>query len=394
MKEVIVIGGGASGITAAIFAARGGAKVTVLEKESVPMKKLARTGSGKCNISNMKIEEHSFMSNNWRKAFEIYRQFDTTQTFAFFEMLGIPVINKGRDELYPACESAASVVKILRLEAERLGVKIKNSEHVLDIEAAEGRFSVRTAQWEYKADRVIIACGTNASTGSEDALLTERLAKKYSLHCHKYLPALTRLYSTGEFLNKWAGVRVFGVVRLFVDDVCVTENYGELQLTDTGISGIPVFDISRFVNIVYDRGKHRQELELDFFPDLTAEELESEIHRICSDSGKTVKQALLGFLPEKLIQAIVKEGAMPKAAAASVKKFRIPVTGPSKISEAQVCTGGLDLDEISNDMECRKIPGLFFCGETLDADGMCGGFNLQWAWTTGALAGRKAAETV
>ncbi len=394
MKEVIVIGGGASGTTAAIFAARAGAKVTVLEKENVPMKKLARTGNGKCNISNMKIDEHSFMSNKGRKAYEIYRQFDTTQTFAFFEKLGIPIINKGRDELYPACESAASVVKILRLEAERLGVKIKNSEQVLDIEESEGRFAVRTAQWEYKADRVIIACGTNASTALVDELLTERLAKKYSLQCHKYLPALARLYSTGEFLNKWAGVRVFGVVRLFVDDVCVTENYGELQLTDTGISGIPIFDISRFVNIVYDRGEHRQELVLDFFPDLTAEELESVLQRICSGSGKTVRQALLGLLPEKLIYAIIMEEDPAERAAASIKGFRIPVTGPSKISEAQVCTGGLDLDEITTDMECRKVPGLFFCGETLDADGMCGGFNLQWAWTTGALAGRKAAETI
>ncbi|MBR3397750.1 MAG: aminoacetone oxidase family FAD-binding enzyme [Lachnospiraceae bacterium] len=394
MKKVFVIGGGASGITAAIFAAQAGAEVRVLEKENIPMKKLARTGNGKCNISNMKIEEHSFMSNNYMKAYDIYRQFDTTRTFAFFERLGIPVINKGRDELYPACESAASVVKILRLEAERLGVKIKNSEYVQDLDRNGGNFTLHTDHWEYKADSVIVACGTNASTGSEEEMLTEKLAAKYSLSFHKYLPALARLYSNGGFLKKWSGVRVFGVVRLLVDDVCVTENYGELQLTDCGISGIPIFDISRFVNIVYDMKKHSQELELDFFPDLSDEELTAEIQRICTGSGKTVRQALLGLIPEKLIHAIIREEDSPEAAAAAIKRFRMPVTAPSKISEAQVCTGGLDLDEISLDMECLKLPGLFFCGEALDADGMCGGFNLQWAWTTGALAGQKAAEFI
>jgi len=394
MNEVIVVGGGASGIIAAVTASEKGAAVTVLEKEKTPMKKLARTGNGKCNISNMSIDGSTFLSHDPARAFSIYSQFDTTKTFAFFEKLGIPVISKSGNELYPACESAASVVKIFKLEAESRGIRIKNTEYVREIEKSGSRFTVCTDTWKYEADRVIIACGTNASTGSGDTLVSEKIAEKFDLKFYEYLPALTRLYSKGDYLKKWAGTRVFGVIKLYVDSICAAEDYGELQLTDCGISGIPVFNISRFVNVILAEGRHRVELELDFFPDVEENELAAMIRKLIrrKDIRRDIRQAFLGFLPEKLINAVIKENDTAEEAVNRVKRFRIPITSLSKISESQVCSGGISLNEINDRMECIKVPGLFFCGEALDADAACGGFNLQWAWSTGALAGNAAAD--
>ena len=391
MSSIVIIGGGASGITAAIHAAKAGAKVTVLERENKPLKKLAATGNGKCNLTNLSAGGDAFLSSSPKKAGRIFKKFGLTETFAFFENLGILFVEKDDKRIYPACESAPQVVKLLLFEAESQGVKIKTNEKVTDIEKTENGFLVRTQSWEYPADKVIVSCGTNASVSASDPVFAETAAGKFHLRHSRYLPALTRLYGSGEYQKQWAGVRTFAVIRMYVNGENVSETFGELQLTETGISGIPVFDLSRNVNILLARGEEVT-VHIDFFPDSEEPYVAEMIRKIQEKAPyKSIRTALLGVLPEKLVRAIVEIGMTPDEAAHILKDFIFPVTGPSRIEEAQVCSGGIDLTELTDNLECKKVPGLYITGEALDADGCCGGFNLQWAWTTGALAGTAAA---
>ena len=394
MAKIVIIGGGASGITAAITAARNGAEVTVLERENKPLKKLAVTGNGKCNLSNLSIEEDSFRSSQPQTARRIADRFGMAETFSFFERMGILIIQKGENRVYPACESAAQVCRLMLAEAKNLGVKIKNTEEVKTVvKNDDGTFKVVTDTWHYPADKVILACGTNASIETDKEVLAEKLAPKFGLKTHTYLPALTKLYGSGSYMKKWAGVRTFAVIRMYCNDEYVTETYGEIQLTESGISGIPVFELSRYVNIMISRGYEIQ-MEIDFFPDCDEESLSNVIRKTIGNAGyKTVRMAFLGILPEKLIDAIVTDEMDRAEAVRTVKQFRFPVASLSKISESQVCSGGIDLTEVTEDLELKKVPGFFVTGEALDVDGACGGYNLQWAWSTGALAGRKASQT-
>ena len=391
MREIIIIGGGASGFAAAIMAAREGASVTILEKNEKPLRKLLLTGNGKCNISNLRGDADSFRSNLPDRARALYEKFNIVDTFAFFERLGIYITEKdGR--AYPASESAASVAKLLMQEATALKVKIKTNQDVFDIRKDGDKFTVATDGWDYTADKVIIACGTNASVDNAGRLIAETAAIKFGIRHHKYLPALTKLYGEGEYLEKWAGVRTFGTVKMFCDNTYVTEDYGELQLVNTGVSGIPVFQISRYANIMLYRD-HKVKLEIDFLPDCDDKMLKEIIGKIQANAPyKSMRDALIGLLPERLVNAVIDNDYSIDRTVRTIKHFEFPVTAGSKICESQVCSGGIDLDEISDDFECRKVPGLYFTGEALDVDGACGGFNLQWAWTSGATAGRAAAK--
>lgn len=172
----------------------------------------------------------------------------------------------------------------------------------------------------------------------------------------------------------------------------VTETFGEIQLTETGISGIPVFELSRYVNIMLHRG-YEISMKIDFFPDCDRDSLVSVIRRIRANSPyKSLSLSLYGILPEKLIDAIITDDMDQEKAADTIKEFDFPVTALSQIEDSQVCSGGIDLNEVSENLEVKRVPGLFITGEALDVDGACGGYNLQWAWSTGALAGKKAAE--
>ncbi len=391
MNEIIIIGGGASGFIAAIMAAREGSKVTILEKNDKPLKKLLLTGNGKCNISNLRGDADSFRSNLPDRARTLYERFNIVDTFAFFERLGIYMTEK-EGRAYPASESAASVAKLLSLEAASLGIKVKTNQNVFDIRKDGDRFIVATEGWDYSADKVIISCGTNASVDNAERLISETIAIKYGIKHHKYLPALTKLYGEGDYLEKWAGVRTFGIVKMFCDGQYVTEDYGELQLVNTGVSGIPVFQISRYANIMLYRDR-KVKLEIDFFPDCDDEMFKEIIEKIRTNAPyKSVKDSLIGLLPERLVGALIREDFSIDRIVRTIKHFEFPLTAGSKIHESQVCSGGIDLDEISDDFECIKVPGLYLTGEALDVDGACGGFNLQWAWSSGAAAGKAAAK--
>ena len=252
------------------------------------------------------------------------------------------------------------------------------------------RFSVVTETWQYPADAVILACGSQASEidGADGSGYT--LAKQLGLKVINPLPALVPLKGKGNYFSKWAGTRIYGKIYLQSQNEIVQTEEGELQLTDYGISGIPVFQLSGLAAKLLQH-QHSVTLMLDFLPDVTPKELEELLLKrkeLCP--YKTTKELCIGLFPKKLIEVLVDKKTDLSTLAEKIKKFSMEIVGTKPFSNAQVCQGGVSLEEISpKTMECKKIPGLYLAGELLDADGICGGYNLQWAWSSGAAQERR-----
>lgn len=394
-KKVCIVGGGAAGMIAAIMAARNHAAVTILEHNEKTGKKLLATGNGRCNLTNEKQEKMCYHSEHPEPLWDILQNFPFEQTLDFFEKIGIYPVSKN-GYFYPSSMQASSVQEVLEMEARFLKVKIKCKEHVKEIKVSDTkenpRFSVVTETWQYPADAVILACGSQASEidGADGSGYT--LAKQLGLKVINPLPALVPLKGKGNYFSKWAGTRIYGKIFLQSQNEIVQTEEGELQLTDYGISGIPVFQLSGLAAKLLQH-QHSVTLMIDFLPDVTPKELEELLLKrkeLCP--YKTTKELCIGLFPKKLIEVLVDKKTDLSTLAEKIKKFSMEIVGTKPFSNAQVCQGGVSLEEISpKTMECKKIPGLYLAGELLDADGICGGYNLQWAWSSGACAGKEAA---
>ena len=394
-KKVCIVGGGAAGMIAAIMAARNHAAVTILEHNEKTGKKLLATGNGRCNLTNEKQEKICYHSEHPELLWDILQNFPFEQTLDFFEKIGIYPVSKN-GYFYPSSMQASSVQEVLEMEARFLKVKIKCKEHVKEIKVSDTkenpRFSVVTETWQYPADAVILACGSQASEidGADGSGYT--LAKQLGLKVINPLPALVPLKGKGNYFSKWAGTRIYGKIYLQSQNEIVQTEEGELQLTDYGISGIPVFQLSGLAAKLLQH-QHSVTLMIDFLPDVTPKELEELLLKrkeLCP--YKTTKELCIGLFPKKLIEVLVDKNTDLSTLAEKIKKFSMEIVGTKPFSNAQVCQGGVSLEEISpKTMECKKIPGLYLAGELLDADGICGGYNLQWAWSSGACAGKEAA---
>ena len=394
-KKVCIVGGGAAGMIAAIMAARNHAAVTILEHNEKIGKKLLATGNGRCNLTNEKQEKMCYHSEHPELLWDILQNFPFEQTLDFFEKIGIYPVSKN-GYFYPSSMQASSVQEVLEMEARFLKVKIKCKEHVKEIKVSDTkenpRFSVVTETWQYPADAVILACGSQASEidGADGSGYT--LAKQLGLKVINPLPALVPLKGKGNYFSKWAGTRIYGKIYLQSQNEIVQTEEGELQLTDYGISGIPVFQLSGLAAKLLQH-QHSVTLMIDFLPDVAPKELEELLLKrkeLCP--YKTTKELCIGLFPKKLIEVLVDKNTDLSTLAEKIKKFSMEIVGTKPFSNAQVCQGGVSLEEISpKTMECKKIPGLYLAGELLDADGICGGYNLQWAWSSGACAGKEAA---
>ncbi|MCH1983323.1 aminoacetone oxidase family FAD-binding enzyme [Ruminococcus sp. OA3] len=388
--QIIVIGGGAAGLMAAVTAARIGASVTVLEQNDTVGKKLLATGNGKCNLTNVKQEPAYYRGSEPLFAWNVISAFGLRETLKFFTGLGVYTRNKNGG-LYPFSEQALAVRDILRMEAEHLHVKLKTREHVQNIKKA-GLFQVTTQSYTYQADRVILAAGGAASNIPGSGMDGFHLAESLGHTIIKPLPALVGLRGTGNYFTKWAGVRFEASLSLYTNDTRILTERGEVQFTDYGISGIPVFQVSRFAARALDEGQ-RVLAVLDFMPDFTVEELLVFLeNRQEQCPYKTISESLIGLFPQKLISLFCTEIKSLAELAEKLKEFPVIIREVHSMEQAQVTCGGVFTAEIdSSTMESKKIPGLYFAGEVVDVDGCCGGYNLQWAWSSGALAGRSSA---
>lgn len=399
--DIIVLGGGASGSLAAIMAARQGARVLILEQKDKIGKKILATGNGKCNFTNEDMDLSHFRGNRELLA-QVMGQFGKEDTLAFFH--GIGILPKCRNGYYyPNSLTAASVACALTAELGNLSVSTKTSEKVTEIERSTYGFFIGTQQNSYPCRRLIIAAGLLASPklGSDGSAM--ELVRKLGHHFTPVVPALCAFEADGLDFKQTAGVRAEAAVTLLIDGKRVCEDTGELQLTDYGISGIPVFQISRFASMALLEKKSVTAL-IDFCPQLSPEQLRDELSFRVGKGTGTLQQLLNGIFPWKLITALLKKAKLPGSLKVSsmteeqitalcslIKGCQVRLTGSRGFEHAQVCAGGIKGEEVDPvSLASRIVPGLYFAGEILDVDGICGGYNLQWAWSSGAVAGRSA----
>lgn len=401
--DCIVIGGGASGMVAAIFAARRGQRIAIIEHRERLGKKILATGNGKCNYTNQVQTPDCYRGTHPEFAMAVLRQFDVEQTIAFFQSLGIyPKVRNGY--VYPNSEQAVAVADVLAMELNNLKVEVFLKEHILNIEKEEQGFLLKTEEKkEYRCNKVIVATGGLAAPkqGSDGSGL--KIMRRLGHTIVEPFPALVQLKAEGKFFKQVSGVRIEAKGELFSNQKKVTQEFGEYLFTDYGISGIPVFQMSRYAVSSVLQGKKTQ-LLLDFFPHMTENEFQILWNdRMKSGGYKTIGELFTGLLNNKLSNVLLAEAKINPENIANrlsnqeyakllklLKSFPITITGSNGFENAQVSAGGISTLEVSPEtMESKIIKGLYLTGEILDIDGTCGGYNLQWAWTTGAVAGQN-----
>lgn len=400
-----VIGAGASGLMAAITAAKSGAKVTLIEKKDRIGKKILATGNGKCNFTNISIKATDYSSQNAEVYNDYISQFDQNESISFFEDAGMLIKDKN-GYCYPRSEQASTVLEILRQKVKELGVEILLETYPVDIKRKKKNFEILlNTERKIFFDKIILTCGSKAGEKVKDEFTGYTYAKALGHTLVPVVPALVQVKAAGKEFKSVAGVRCDAKIDLYIKDRFVTSEVGELQLTDYGISGIPVFQLSRFVSYaVYE--KKPVSACIDFLPEYDLKKW-LEIARKKWNSfhmEASAEDFLQGFLNKKLnlmflkLHNISAETPLNKLTFEKIKKvllnmkeWKIQITGTNPYENAQVCAGGVSMEEITLQMESRLVPGLYFAGELLDVDGRCGGYNLQWAWTSGYLSGKYAA---
>lgn len=409
-RKVAVVGGGAAGMMAAVQAAYAGARVTVYERNDRVGKKILSTGNGKCNFSNEDMRAACYYGSGAGYVDGFYKQFGVAETKTFFRELGMRIKDRN-GYLYPASEQAATVLDVLRYEMKRLGIEICAGCRVIGIDGPGNPgycLTLETETTAYKKrtyDAVILACGGRAApkTGSDGTGLA--MAKRLGHRIVPTVPALTALRCGETFWKQVAGVRCEARLMLYIDGNGVSSVQGELQLTDYGISGIPVFQFSRIAAYALQEGR-TVTVKIDLMPDPGAADTQEAFwaQRWERQKGQSMEQFVTGTVNKKVGLLLLKlagiretetvceiEGARRRKLEQLFHAFEVTVKGTNSFEQAQVCAGGVDFAEVTDRLESVRRPGLFFAGEMLDIDGICGGYNLQWAWSSGAVAGRAAA---
>lgn len=401
-----VIGGGAAGLMAAITAAEQGAKVTILERNDQLGKKILVTGNGKCNLTNNKISLTEYYTQNPELLAEFLNQFTCEDAKRFFEHSGLMLKSKG-DYVYPYNEQASAVREVLEYRVKQLGITVEYGCWIkrIHFEAESDCFVVYGSKREFRFDKVIITCGGQAApkTGSDGG--GYYLAGQMNHTILPVVPALVQLKCQEKWLAKVAGVRTEAEVRVMQEDKLIASDAGELQLTETGISGIPVFQVSRVANMLL-REQEKVSVELSFLPTEEKSDFPEKMFELRKHlmQGRTAQEYFAGLLNSKLMMLFMEfAGIIPTETIADVPEQKIKkvysyccsltvqVIGSNSFDAAQVSAGGIPLTEVNNKLESVFSKGLFFAGEVLDVDGKCGGYNLQWAWCSGYLAGKAAA---
>ncbi len=405
MKETIVIGGGASGLMAAIVAARRGARVCILERLDRIGKKILVTGNGRCNITSTSVESKRYHSNYKNNNYMgVMEYFDYEKTEQFFEELGITFITEG-NKVYPRSEQATSVLDVLRMEVERLDIEVITGAKVISIKSKKDVWIVGLEdETIYEAQKVIVATGGLASSALGCDGLGYNLLQKVGHKMTPTFPALVHIISPSPYCKMMTGTRVKALASIYVEGKLKRSEYGEVLFTEDGLSGPTVFQLSRIAAKSKLDNKHTK-VKVDLLSELEQSEVINMIYaRISNRPERTIETFLVGLIHKRLIIPTLKEAGVTHFArrcdeleydeieslASVLKGFEFEVQGTRGYKYAQVTAGGIQLDDINLDtMESKKAKNLFVTGEVLDIDGDCGGYNLHWAWASGFVAGES-----
>jgi|BioPla2DNA2_1021312.scaffolds.fasta_scaffold00617_3 predicted Rossmann fold flavoprotein len=406
-KQIIVVGGGAAGMLAAVSARRLGADVTILEKNPRVGKKILATGNGRCNYTNVNTNVSCYNGNNPKFTHSALSSFTIEDTISFFNELGIEHKVEDLGKVFPMSDQASSILDVLLYELNNIGVNIICDANVKKIFKRGNEFIIRVeGGGEYLTDKVILTAGGKAmpSSGSDGGGF--ELAKKLGHTITDIYPALVQIMLEGQYFKRIDGVKFVGTAEIIHKNKSVVKDRGDILFTNYGVSGPPILQISRKAGELLNQGKEAY-VKLDILDNMTVDEVRTLINkRFGYNPGKSVEFSFVGLINKRLIPVVLAEAGIEniKRPVSSVsakeleniarvlKDWRFKIRGTKSWTSAQVTAGGVATDEIDpKTMESKIVKGLYFAGEIMDIDGQCGGFNLQWAWSSGFIAGKSAA---
>ena len=395
-----IIGGGASGMAAALAAAENREnQIILLERQARVGRKLQATGNGRCNLTNLHASEGGYHGDEASFVDFAIGAFGPEKTLNWFRSLGLFTVAEESGRVYPYSDQANSVVDVLRFALERENIEVKLGFEVEKVKKTGDGFRVESKEETIECDKLIVACGGLAGTKLGGTMSGYKILRSLGHKCTKLRPTLVQLKSSWTGVAALKGVRANCHAAIYHNGQLHSESEGELQFTEYGLSGPVIFEVSRDAC----QGTGEWICRLDFLPHMEESVLTEELLRR-RETNLPVSELLTGILHNRLgrvvTQAVGISGYVPvrqleEAELAQVSKavkcFDVALTEPMGMDSAQVTAGGIVTREFDEKtMESRMVPGLYACGEVLDIDGDCGGYNLQWAWSSGRLAGKHA----
>lgn len=404
--RIAIIGGGASGLACAIEASQTAAnlnkkvQITVFEAKDRVGKKLLATGNGRCNMMNTYEDVRYFGDSDFAE--KVLCKYDVKSNLDFFSRLGLYTRTDEEGRVYPLSNQASGVLDSLRFECERLGVEFVTDNEIKSI-SKKGDFFVLNGS--HKFDKVVIACGSAAQV---KGFCGYELLKSLGHTVTKLAPSLTKLTVTNpQKLRTLKGLRQRCEVNLFIDNRKVTTEKGEILFADYGLSGIAIMQLSSFVARHFMKNRTLPVVSVDLVPDYDEDFITNTLLRLCKRNPEGEAGNLLsGFMPKRIGEAVMKDCGIKKDTlfktvnekdikrlSKLVKSWSFEINGTKDFSDAQVVSGGAVCSEFySETLMSKKHKELYCCGEILDVDGPCGGYNLQWAWSSGRLCGKSLIE--
>ncbi|HZJ82682.1 MAG TPA: NAD(P)/FAD-dependent oxidoreductase [Clostridia bacterium] len=405
-KQVVIVGGGASGMIAAIAAKRQGADVTILERNPRIGKKILATGNGRCNFTNIYCDIDYYHGNNPKFIYSPLSQFSPYDAIDFFEELGISHKIEELGKVFPMSDQASSVLDVLRYELEQRQVNVICNAYVTEIWGKERSFFLKLEDGSIiQGDRVILATGGKAMPSSGSDGNGFNLAKKMGHSLTDVFPGLVQIMLEESFFKQIQGVKFVGTAEILYSDQSIVQDRGDILFANYGVSGPPILQLSRKVGELLNEGK-KLELKITIIDTMSRDEVKKFMDdRFETTKEKAVDFSLVGLINKRLIPVLLKEAQIENIKrpvrslsldersriADILMDWRFEIKGTRGWSNAQVTAGGVNTDDIDpKTMESKIIKGLYLTGEVMDIDGQCGGFNLQWAWSSGFIAGKNA----
>ena len=406
--SLIIIGGGAAGLTSALIAKDMEINVAIIEGTDRIGKKILTTGNGRCNISNSNIDSSRYHSENQHFAKHILDSFTIDDTKDFFSNLGIPLVTIDGGKMFPMSMQASSVLDIFRFSIEEKNIPLYINTKVKKIIKEKNGFKIYSSNNStYECEKLIIATGGKSApkTGSDGSGYA--LAKQLGHSVIPQVPSLVQLKLNYSRLKALSGVKFDGYAQIFINDECIQKEFGEILFTDYGISGPPILSLSRIAS--YGLSKNNKvSLSIDMLPTINFDDLKKFLnnHWLLFKSRSLI-DSFVGIINKKIIPIILKQAKIDdihkpccnlqieekNTIYSLLKQWKFEVSGTNSFANAQVTAGGINTKEINaKTLESNITKNLFFAGEILDVDGDCGGFNLQWAWSSGAIAGKNASK--
>ncbi len=402
--RIAIIGGGASGMAAALAASENpDAEILLLERQARVGRKLLATGNGRCNLTNLHISPSNYHGEDPGFAWQVISAFSQSETMERFRDLGLYLTAEPSGRVYPYSDQANSVVDVLRFALCRENIRVVTGQEVKRIRKQQGGFRVECGDESHFCEKVIVACGGLAGTKLGGSLSGYRLLRDLGHGVTGLRPTLVQLKSDWSACPSLKGVRANCHVQILKDGTLHSQSTGEVQFTQYGVSGPAIFEVSRDAC----QGGGAWLCRMDFVPELSQDALTAALERRKA-ADLPAQELLTGILHNRLGRVLTAQAGISltrpirelsreelETVCRTVKALTIPLTQPMGMDAAQVTAGGARTAEFDPaTMESRLVPGLYACGEVLDVDGDCGGYNLQWAWSSGYVAGRSAGEVL